>query len=113
MAKLGQYAVHLTDEAGVLHSFLPGQEVPSWAAQQLGPHCFQPGQGGADPSAGELPLTVDDHEPAAAGPPPRSGKGSGEGAWRKYAEDAGVDVTAIDGRDDIIAACEDAGIPVE
>ncbi|MCB1287417.1 MAG: hypothetical protein KDB47_06920 [Mycobacterium sp.] len=111
MATLGQYAVHLTDEAGVLRSFLPGQEVPDWAAAQLGPHCFPPGQGGAGPTPAAVPEPVGGD--TAAGPPPRSGKGSSESAWRRYADEHGVDVTSLEGRDDIIAACQEAGIAVE
>jgi hypothetical protein len=42
--------------------------------------------------------------------PPRSGKGSGEAAWRAFAEANGVQVSENDGRDEIIAACQDAGV---
>lgn len=47
--------------------------------------------------------------PAAASPPPRSGKGSGIEAWRAYAR--AVHVAVPDGaeRADIITACEKAG----
>lgn len=41
----------------------------------------------------------------SAGPeePARSGRGSGEDAWREYATELGVDVPEDAGRDDIIA----------
>lgn len=50
---------------------------------------------------------------AAAGPPPKAGKGSGEDKWRAYAASQGVDVADIEDRGDIIAALKDAGVPVE
>lgn len=106
--KLGPYAVHLNDDSGALRSFLPGQEVPDWAAKQLGPHCFATGPDA--PPLDEAPPAEGD---GPTGPPPRSGRGSGEGQWRQYAQDHGVDVTLVEGRDDIIAACEAAGVPVE
>jgi hypothetical protein len=55
-------------------------------------------------------------EPEPAGPrptpPPRSGKGSGLGPWRVFADHDEVQVpyTPDDSRDDIIAACERAGV---
>jgi hypothetical protein len=102
MAKtLGQYAVHVYDDGGVLHSFLPGQEVPDWAAKNMGPHCFATSD------------EVDDAGDVHDGPPPQHGRGSGEDKWRAYAENHGVDVSAAEGRDDVIAALEAAGVPVE
>lgn len=104
MAKaLGQYAVHLLDDDGVLRSFLPGDAVPDWAAKRMGDHCFA----ADDSAAADVP--ADD----SAGPPPRHGKGSSEEKWRAYAEQHGVDVSAAEGRDDVIAALEQAGVPVE
>lgn len=95
--KIGDLAVYVSDDAGVVHCFLPGDEVPSWAAKTMGPHCFE----GIE----------DDQEPS--GPPPKAGKGSGEPAWRAYAEAQGIDVSQADGRDDIIDTLESAGVPVE
>jgi hypothetical protein len=50
---------------------------------------------------------------SAGGPPPKSGRGSGRDAWADYAEANGVEVTEADSKDDVIAACEAAGVPVE
>lgn len=54
-----------------------------------------------------------DDEGGGEGPPPQSGKGSGEAKWREYAEEQGVDVSDVEGRDGIIAALEEAGVAVE
>lgn len=43
-------------------------------------------------------------------PPPRAGRGSSEQAWRAYAALVGVTTPDGAGRDDIIAACEAAGV---
>jgi hypothetical protein len=46
--------------------------------------------------------------------PPRSGPGSGRSAWVAYAQDNDVEVTDdLKSRDDVIAACELAGVPTE
>lgn len=39
-------------------------------------------------------------------PPPKSGAGSGRDEWVAYAESLGIEVSADDTRDDIIAAVE-------
>ncbi|MCV7354491.1 hypothetical protein [Mycolicibacterium fluoranthenivorans] len=122
--KIGEFAVYVQDGEGAVHGFLPGQVVPAWAAKQMGDHCFaqEGGEGSADEPVDEPPAPPvdpgDAEDPAdpdeePAGPPPRHGAGSGEPAWRKYAEDNGVDVDGISKRDDIIAAVADAGVPVE
>ncbi|WP_032917994.1 hypothetical protein [Streptomyces rimosus] len=96
-ARCAVYA-HVTSKDGTRRAWLqPGDPVPDWArldARNL--------------ASGSQPA---DETPAAAAPPPaRSGKGSGAEAWRAYAERHGVDVTADMSRDDIIAACEQAGV---
>ena len=54
--------------------------------------------------------------PAAAGgadlppPPPRVGRGASAGAWRAWASRANVAVAEDASRDDIIAACQQAGV---
>ncbi len=48
--------------------------------------------------------------PPLPAPPPRAGRGSSAEAWRQWAESAGVAVQDDAGRDDIIAACEAAGV---
>lgn len=117
---IGQYAVALTGPDGVTHSFPPGStDYPDWAAKKMGPHCFE---GGEDLFNEDGFLQAVIHHDAVIpeprggsgdGPPPRAGKGSGEDKWRAYAEANGVDVSGVDGRDEIIGACEDAGVPVE
>lgn len=48
-----------------------------------------------------------------AGPPPKSGRGSSAGAWRDYARANGVEVADDADRDDVIAACVEAGVPTD
>lgn len=43
-------------------------------------------------------------------PPPRRGRGSSLDAWEQFADDNDVSYPAGSGRDDIIAACERAGV---
>lgn len=120
MAKVvGEYAVHgVLDEDGVPHSFLPGVEVPGWAAKQMGAHCFEGGEDIFNEDG--VPKPVVHHDAILAnpltvevdGPPPQSGKGSGVRAWRAYAEAHDVDAEGLD-VDDIVAKLEAAGVPVE
>lgn len=105
MARIGKYAVHLSDGIGTLHSFLPGDEVPEWAAARMGEHCF------ADPDDEDEDTDIE--YDAVAGPPPKVGPGSGQAKWRAYAEAHGVDVSNVEGRDAVIAALAEAGVPVE
>lgn len=44
-------------------------------------------------------------------PPPRSGTGSSRARWADYASAHGVTFGDDDARDDIIDACEKAGVP--
>lgn len=74
-----------------------GQVPPAAVRDQLGDHLF---------------VETNEQE-AGSGVPPRAGKGSGKEAWAAYAEANGVEVDADASRDDIIAACEAAGVPVE
>lgn len=60
----------------------------------------------------------DESAPAAApaagdAPPPRRGRGSSAPVWRAYARTHGVDVADDAERDDVIAACEAAGVRVD
>lgn len=96
MAKLTGY-IALFDEKGMLQQFSPGDEPPAWAVKKI----TNPGLWDAESSEEE------------AGPPPRAGKGSGEPAWRSYADSQGVDVSQAETRDDIINALSEAGVRVE
>ena len=100
--KVGELTVYLSDEDGTVHRFLPGDEVPGWAGKQMGDHCFAGGDS-----------TPEVEQPESDGPPPKAGKGSGESAWRSYADSKGVDVSGAEGRDDIIDLLDKAGVPVE
>jgi len=86
--------VIVLDEDGTPVVLTAGSEVPKWAADQLGAHCF----GGV----------ADDEGDSADGEPPKAGPGSGKAAWAAYAESVGVDVEEDATREDIIAAVETA-----
>jgi hypothetical protein len=119
--KIGQFAVHgVLDKDGEPHSFLPGTEVPAWAEKQLGDHCFEGGEDLFNEDGSVAPVIHHDAvlpEPrggeSSDGPPPKAGKGSGEDKWRAYAEEQGVDVSDVEGRDEIIAVLEEEGVAVE
>jgi hypothetical protein len=95
-----EFALHLENK-GKKVVVLPGDDLPEWA-KITNPYVL-----GLDPDAEH------DDDGAGSGPPPRAGKGSGEDKWRAYAEEQGVDVSEAEGRDDVIAALEEADVPVE
>lgn len=103
MSKIGEYAVHLHDDNGVLVSLLPGDDVPGWAVGRIGKHALASGDD----------VNADVSDDSSDAPPPKAGKGSGEDKWRAYADRHGVDVSGAEGRDDVIAALDQAGVPVE
>lgn len=106
----GLYAVHLLKD-GVLHSFLPGDDVPDWAAKQItNPHAWEAVEddlvlpGFAAQPALEFVPSEDD----PTGAPPKSGSGASRQAWADHAESKGVEVNPDWKREDIIAAVESA-----
>lgn len=101
-----EYTVYLTDSDGAVVAVKPGGDIPSWA-KVTNPYVLGTG---SEESVADAPEEVAD---TPAGPPPKAGKGSGEAAWRSYAEDKGVDVSGAEGRDDIIDLIDKAGVPVE
>ncbi len=73
------------------------------------------------PAAGDLPAdptetneradeAVRDAQPE---PPPRAGSGSSRAKWAAYATEQNVEFGDEDTRDDIIDACQAAGVPVD
>lgn len=100
MAELVRH-VALFDPQGVLAQFAPGDDVPAWARKRLTNPALWDG-GEADDNGGG----------GQDGPPPQSGRGSGHDKWAAYAEAHGVDTDGLD-RDEIIAACQEAGVSVE
>jgi hypothetical protein len=104
----GQLAVHLVKD-GVTQSFMPGDEVPEWAAKLItNPNVLAVDDVASDEPSGSSEAASDDDAP-----PPRYGKGSAQKAWAAYAVAHGVDVDDDTPRDEIIAACEDAEVPVD
>ena len=95
--------VHVVSKDGTKRAWLaPGDEVPAWA--RLDKRNLQTDGGGA---------TSAPAEPASGQPPARSGPGSGKEAWAVFAAARQVEVPEGSSRDDIIAACEAAGIVEE
>lgn len=77
----------------------PDDDVPAEVAKRIGDHAW------ADvdkPSGAPTPTGED--------APPRSGRGSGIDAWLAFAEQHGVGTDSDMSRDDVIAACEAAGV---
>lgn len=98
--------VHVRDLQGRNRVFGPGDGVPAWAVKQItNPKAW--GEGGVEQSSAAAAPT-----PTGTGatPPPRSGKGSGVEAWREFADRKGVGTDDEMSRDDVIAACEAAGV---
>lgn len=92
--------VYVVSKDGTQRKWLePGDDVPAWA--RLDDRNLE----GADSDSAAAP-------PASGqvAEPSRSGKGSGVEAWRAFAESKGVDVDSGMSRDDIIAACDQAGV---
>ncbi|MGA5869257.1 hypothetical protein [Streptomyces cinereoruber] len=92
----------------------PDDELSAAVAKRIGDHAFEDTGGEVAGESG--PETVGFTDPRAAtssgdtAPPPRSGRGSGIDAWRKYAEDNGVEYDTHASREEIIAAAEQAGL---
>ncbi|MGV9540923.1 hypothetical protein ACWDSF_06320 [Nocardia beijingensis] len=100
----GEFAVHLR-KGDELVTFLPGDDVPEWAAKQI----TNPLAWGEEPERAEVTVGAGG---ATDGPPPQGGPGASRQKWADYAATKGVEVQADWKREDIIAACEKAGVPV-
>lgn len=93
--------VALFDDKGELHQFGPDSgSLPAWARKRI-----------TNPNVWDEP-PADEGDSGSDGPPPQSGRGSSEKAWAAYAQAHGVDAEGKD-REEIIAACREAGVPVE
>jgi len=95
--------VSLFDETGNLHSFGPSDSVPDWARKRItNPSVWDGGH--ADP-APAVAKSSDE-------PPPQGGPGASRKVWADWAARHNVDIEDAWKRDDIIEACEKAGVPV-
>ncbi|MEV0367513.1 hypothetical protein [Nocardia fusca] len=118
MSRLTCY-VYVTDDTGSVHGFGPDSVVPDWARKKItNPHVWDSATEQPEPVAvvvgaggggGEgKNITVE----SADGPPPQGGTGATRQRWADYASSKGVEVRGDWKREDIIAACEKAGVPV-
>ena len=115
------YTVYLTGKDGQVHAFGPGDSVPDWARARItNPLAWGDQAETAKPVAAEVaatqPKVVDEspvsHASGDDGPPPQGGPGASRKVWADYAASNGVVVDSTWKREDIIAACEKAGLPV-
>lgn len=86
--------------------FGPDDEVPEWAARQIGAHAWEDGEHPFPDEAGS-------QSREAGSPPPKAGPGSGTDQWAAYAAEQGVDVTEGAKREEIVQALVDAGKTVD
>lgn len=117
----GANAVHLHRD-GVLHSFLPGDDVPEWAVEKIRNPAAWADDGEAQEAPGPViaptvtrtvpavpPVELDSTPVTDSGRPPENGPGATRQVWADYAVSVGVEVEAAWKREDIIAACAAAG----
>jgi hypothetical protein len=80
------------------------EDIPDWAMEQMGDHCFEdvPGQPDPDAQLAEQSQAAAANEDGPGGEPPRAGRGSGLEAWTDYAVGLGIDVPDDASRDDVI-----------
>jgi hypothetical protein len=86
----------------------PGDEVPDWAVEQIGDHAWADTDEVATPTR-----DPGKRDGGSDGPPAKAGKGSAKEAWVDYAAAHGVAHDQDATREDIIAACEAAGVATE
>lgn len=99
--------VHVASRDGTRRAWLsPGDTVPDWATVS-NPAVLD---GGAPPRARQSGGTASTADSSTAEAPPRAGRGSGLEPWQRFAEAHGVGVDSGMARDDVIAACESAGV---
>lgn len=103
MSKTLATAIHLTDDSGVVHSFLPGTTPPKWALHRID-----------NPKAwGEDAPDADEGEPTPAAASDIPAKNASTQAWRDYADTKGFETDDDISRTEIIAALAANGIPNE
>jgi len=119
MPKIGQHAVYLAGDNGQLHTFLPGEDVPKWAADQMGEHCFaapKHRKGEVETDLRHADASEDDTDAiendADVTPPPHGGPGGSRQAWEAYARVSGIELEEGLTRDGIIEACRRADVEV-
>lgn len=109
--------VHVADDSGMTHAFGPTDTVPKWAADKITNPDAWATTAPADEDAGDDTPPADDdsaggYEPTA-GPPAKAGKGSAKENWAAYAEHHQVEIAPDATREQIIAAVDAVGVPVE
>lgn len=113
MARLTCY-VHVHKD-GQSHAFGPSDNVPAWARELItNPDVWDDDD--TDAAQADSGDDGDDDGPAdddSDGPPPKAGQGASRARWAEYAAANDVHVESDAKREDIIAACEAAGVAVD
>lgn len=109
--------VYLADDNGEVHGFGPRSVVPDWARAKItNPHVWDSPSDPVEPHRVAGPATevsrADVGVPDQSSPPPQGGVGASRQKWVDYATSKGLVVRSDWKREDIIAACEKAGVPV-
>lgn len=131
MSKQLATAVHITDDSGVVHSFLPGTTPPKWARKRIdNPKAWaedssDESSDAADESEGtdeEDQDSTDESDDASGDESSDASstatvdvpkKNASRDAWAAYADSKGFEIDDDVKRADIIAALTANGIPVE
>jgi len=95
--------VTMMSDDGMVAHFPVGMsdsDLPEWAAARI-----------TNPDVWEQPVV--DLPSVVVEVPPKSGAGSSVSAWASYASTNDVSVKPDAKRDDVIAACEAAGVPTD
>lgn len=108
MINASEFSVVVIDDSGGAHSIIPGAAFPAWANVT---NPLVVGDSPTEPAAEVVEDELDGSSDTV--PPPRAGRGSGLRPWADYATANGVEFDEDAGRDEIVAACEDAGVAVD
>ena len=98
------FSVYAMNEKDEVVWFAPGDDVPSWAAEQItNPSAWETAPKGLKlDESGGAPADASPDSQDAAEEPPLGGAGSGVAAWKAYAEGLGIEVPDDASRDDIV-----------
>jgi hypothetical protein len=105
----GPLLAAIVDALCDLHDLLD-ERLPASSSSGGPVRISEPAPAGPPPNTTPVSEPAPDDQPDLPGPPPRAGRGSSLPAWAGWATAAGVTVTDGMSRDDIITACQTAGV---